>query len=99
MNVLALFPNDRLSIGEALLISLIAILIVFFVLLLIIAITSGISKIMKKIDHVTMINPRPENALLDEDEDAVVAALVATIDYHNETNEDARLVSIKRIDE
>ena len=31
------------------------------------------------------------------DEDMMAAALVATIDYHNETNEDVRVVSIKQI--
>lgn len=32
-----------------------------------------------------------------KDEDMMVAALVATIDYHNETNEDVRVVSVKQI--
>lgn len=32
-----------------------------------------------------------------KDDDMMAAALVATIDYHNETNEDVRVVSIKQI--
>lgn len=32
-----------------------------------------------------------------KDEDMMVAALIATIDYHNETNEDVRVVSVKQI--
>ncbi len=42
----------------------------------------------------------PKKALKVEDikdEDMMVAALIATIDYHNETNEDVRVVSIKQI--
>ena len=35
--------------------------------------------------------------LLEEDEDAVVASLVATIEYHNETKKDVHVVSIKEI--
>lgn len=31
------------------------------------------------------------------DEDMMVAALVATIDYHNETDEDVRVISVKQI--
>ena len=36
--------------------------------------------------------------LLETDKDAVVAALVATIEFNKETGKDAKLVSIKRID-
>ena len=37
--------------------------------------------------------------LLEEDEDAVVASLVATIEFNKETGKNARLKSIKRIDD
>ena len=53
---------------------------------------------MNKIDSKTKIMPRPENKLLETDEDAVVALLVATIDFEKETNKDSNLISIKRID-
>ena len=44
------------------------------------------------------ILPKEENKLLETDKDAVVAALVATIEFNKETGKDAKLVSIKRID-
>ena len=86
------------NIGQVLLISLIAILIVFTILGIIILICSGASKVIEISDKKSKILPRPENALLEEDEDAVVASLVATIEFHKETKQNARLVSIKRID-
>ena len=45
------------------------------------------------------ILPRKENAILASDEDAIVAALTAVIDFHKETKKDARIVSITRIEE
>ena len=97
MTVLALYPSE-IKIGEALLLSVIAILLVFLVLLFIILVTGGFSSAMNKIDSKTKIMPRPENKLLETDEDAVVALLVATIDFEKETNKDSNLISIKRID-
>lgn len=89
---------DSSKIGEVLLISLIAILIVFGILLIIITICSAFSKGIEIADKKTKILPREENALLEKDPDAVVASLVATIEFHREFKKDARLVSIKRID-
>ena len=48
---------------------------------------------------VDIINPKEENKILEEDEDAVVASLVATIEFNKETGKNARLKSIKRIDD
>ena len=42
--------------------------------------------------------PRKENAILNDDEDAVVAVLVATIEFHKQTGKDARVLSIKKVD-
>lgn len=84
---------------DAFIISLIAIILVFLVLTVIIFVASIFSTILIKVDNKKNINPRPENAILSEDEDAVVALLVATIDYKKETKKDARLVKISRIDE
>jgi len=91
--------SGKISVGDALLISLIAIVLVFLVLVIIILATSGISKGMEKVEAKTHILPKEENKLLNEDEDAVIAALVATIDYHKETGKNAKLISITRIDE
>lgn len=86
------------GIGDAALVSLFAILIVFTVLALIIGVTSGIQTGNDKINHLTKINAKEENKILDEDKDAVIATLVATIDYHREFNTDAEVVSVERID-
>lgn len=90
--------EEKLEITDALLVSLIAILIVFSVLLVIIIISSVFSKSFSIVDKKTKILPKEENKLLEEDEDAVVASLVATIEFYKETKKDARLKSIKRID-
>ena len=95
MKTLSLYPAD-INIGDSLLIALISIVLVFVVL--IILITGGFSKAMNAIDAKTNIMPRAENKILDEDQDAVVALLVATIEFENETHKDSNLISIKRID-
>ena len=51
------------------------------------------------INKKTNINPRIENKLLDEDEDAIVATIVASMDYYRETKKHAKLVSITREEE
>ena len=75
------------------------ILIVFFVLAIIIFITWVMQKGMEKIDAKTNILPREENKILSEDENAVVASLVATMEFYRETGKDVRIVSIKRIED
>lgn len=97
--VLAAFDkNTVLKFEETLLISALAVLFVFGILLVIIIVSSGFSKGLEIADKKTKILPREENKLLEEDEDAVVASLVATIEFHKETKQNARLKSIKRID-
>ncbi len=81
---------------DSLIISVISILIVFLVLITIIAIAGLFSKIIVSIDNKKKINPRIENKLLEEDEDAVAATIVASIDFYNETKKHAKLVSISR---
>ena len=99
MNFLAVFEDPNISVGEALLIALVAILIVFFVLAVIIFVTWLLQKSMEVIDAKTNILPKEENKILSEDENAVVAALVATMEFHRETGKDVRIVSIKRIED
>lgn len=89
---------SRDNIGQVLLISVIAIAIVFTILGIIILICSGASKCIEISEKKTKILPKPQNALLEEDEDAVVASLIATIEFHKQTKQNARLVSIERID-
>ena len=97
--MLRTFLSRDISVPESLLVSLLAILIVFGVLALIIGATSGIQAINDKINYATKINPSPENKILEEDKDAVVATLVATIDYQREFNTDVQVNSVELIDE
>ena len=100
MNVLAVWDNwENMNVGEALLVALIAIFIVFLVLSIIILFTFLLQKSMEVIDAKTNILPKEENKILSEDENAVVAALVATMEFYRETGKDVRIVSIKRIED
>ena len=100
MNVLAVWPsNEPVNVGNALLIAVIAIFIVFLVLSIIIFVTWLLQKSMEKINAKTNILPKEENKILSEDENAVVAALVATLEFHRETGKDVRIVLVKRIED
>ena len=90
---------ENIGVGDAFLIALIAIVIVFLVLTIIIFVTWLFQKGIEKVEAMTNILPREENKILQNDEDAVVAVLVATMDFHKEFKKDARVVSIKRIEE
>ena len=90
---------ESMGVGEALLVALIAIIIVFLVLTIIILITSLFQKGIEIVEKKTQIMPRKENEILNSDEDSVIAVLVATIEFHKETGKDARVVSIKRIED
>ena len=95
---LAVWDNwESINVGDAFLVALIAICIVFLVLAIIIFITWSMQKGMEKIDTMTNILPREENKILSEDENAVVATLIASIEFYRETGKEARVVSIKRI--
>ena len=97
--ILGVWPTTDISIGEAFLIALVAILIFFMVLAIIIFVTWSMQKGMEKIEAKTNIMPREENKILSEDENAVVAALVASMEFYRETGKEPRIVSIKRIED
>ena len=84
---------------DSLIAAVVSILIVFLVLVLIITIASLFSKVIMIVDNKTNIKPRKENKLLEDDEDAVVATIVASMDFYRETNKHARLVKITREEE
>ena len=90
---------ESMTIGEAFLVALIAIFIVFLVLGIIVFVTWSMQKGMEKIDAKTNILPREENKILAEDENAVTAALVASMEFYRETGKEPRIVSIKRIED
>ena len=97
---LAVWENwEAMNVGDAFLVALIAIVIVFLVLAIIIFITWSMQKGMEKIDASTNILPRDENKILSEDQNAVVAALVASMEFYRETGKEVRIVSIKRIED
>ena len=50
-------------------------------------------------DELEKINAREENKLLDEDPDAAVAVLVASIDFKKETGKDANVVSVTKLED
>jgi len=94
-----IYPEKGFNGLDALLVSVIAIVLVFLVLIIIILVAHGITLAGDKVESVMEIKPKPENKLLDEDPDAIVAALVATIDFNKETGKNAELISITKIDE
>lgn len=87
--------GNEFELVDSLIVALIATIIVFLVLIFIIWISSIFSKIIVSINSKKYINPRLENKILEEDEDAVVATIVASMDYYRETKKNARLVSIR----
>ncbi|MCQ2087284.1 MAG: hypothetical protein MJZ37_04330 [Bacilli bacterium] len=98
MLTFGVYPTENFGLLDALLISILAIVIVFAVLALIIGTTTGIQAANDKINYLTKINPQEENKILEEDKDAVVATLVATIDYNREFKTDCKVTSVERID-
>lgn len=95
-----------ISFLDAIIVTVICMLIVFLMLILIMGLVMLLKFVAPK--ETTKSNEQKNNVentkevkklkLEDiKDEDMMVAALVATIDYHNETNEDVRVVSIKQI--
>ena len=91
--------DKQIDIGTAALISVICLALVIAILIVIVIVSGLFSKGIIKVDSMENINPKPQNKILEEDEDAVAASVVATIDFYNEFKKDARLVSIEKIDE
>lgn len=95
---------SNLSIGQTLLIALVCIVIVFLMLALLWGIVSLFKFLPKpkekvKEDKKPQANDvKPALKIEDiKDEDMMVAALVASIEYRNEVKEDVRVVSIKEL--
>ena len=96
-----------ITLADAGIVAGVCIAIVFLMLILLCLIVSAFKYLPSKKEEKkeTVVKPQPvvsapQKAFTMEDikdEDMMVAALVATIDYHNETNEDVRVVSVKQI--
>ena len=105
--LLSLIDGNLRDLGQGGLVSILSIVLVFSILALIIAVTFFVEKGIEKYSLKTVSeskevvenkvqNEQKQNADL-SDEDAVVAALVASIDYRNEIKKDIKVVSIKEI--
>lgn len=100
MNTFAIWKNwEKMTVVDSLLVALICIVIVFFILALLIFITWIINKGIEKVVASTSILPKEENKILEEDKDAVVAVLAATIDFNKETGKNAEVISVTRIED
>ena len=94
-----------LKVTEGLLFSLVAIMIVFVILITLVLLVSLLSKFKFKEEKKAPVvakktSPVIKKLTIDDikDEDMMVAALIATAEFVEETKEkDARLVSIKQI--
>lgn len=96
-----------ITITESAIVSIVSIVVVFSMLALLWGIVALFKYLPSKKQPEKKAEPAkapvanaPQKAITIEDikdEDMMAAALVATIDYHNETNEDVRVVSIKQI--
>ncbi|HAS56298.1 MAG TPA: hypothetical protein DEF61_00710 [Firmicutes bacterium] len=81
--------------GDALLLSLLCILMVFVVLVV-------ITLIMEGLNHISALDEKELVAMKDGtkvDNDMMAAILVASIDYRKEKKEDFKVISCKCIDE
>lgn len=96
--------EDKLGFGKALLVSLIAIVLVFLVLCAIIGAVKLMQYIYDKLGKkeqaqvasAPVAQAAPKKVEI-TDEDMMVAALIATIDYTSETKKDVKVKSIRRI--
>ena len=106
-NLLVLSQYKDINIAEASLVALVCILIVFMMLALLWGIVAMFKYVTpkekaksatEKVAQAPVVAPKKAFTMEDiKDEEMMVAALVATIDYHNEIKEDVRVVSVKQI--
>ena len=100
--------NEKVSLIESLSITAICVLIVFSMLILLALVVAAfewfkpkkkapVQEVVKDVAPVQYAQPSSLKLEDIKDEDMMVAALVATIDYHEETKQDVRVVSIKQI--
>lgn len=101
-----LTQNENISFLEGLSVTATCVLIVFAMLIILalaVALFQFIKGGDKKVEEaptpvVSAPQPKPSLKLEDiKDDDMMAAALVATIDYYEETKQDVRVVSIKQI--
>lgn len=104
-NILAILDGTQRSFKEGAIVCLVAVLIVFSVLLLIIAISSLVSKLIERFakeEAKPVLQSKPvvnnNSVAIDiNDEDMMAAILVATIDYRNEVKEDVKVINVREV--
>lgn len=101
-----LLDGNKKLLGEGALAAASTLILVFLILAVIVVVTYYIGKAVNKAldKKQTPVNNEPattpvsaKNPLNLDDEDAVVAALVASIDFRNQIKKDVKVVSIKEI--
>lgn len=90
----SILDGKNTSLGEGAILALVAIVLVFLILGIIILITAGVNKLVSKFEKKA---ESKDTKLLETDNDAMVASLVASIDYQNETKKDVKVVNVKEI--
>lgn len=105
-NILAIMDGSKkYDFGNGAIVCLVAILIVFSVLLVIIAASALVSKLIERFvkeeaKPVLENSPTVHNdsiAIDINDEDMMAAILVATIDYRNEVKEDVKVINVREV--
>ena len=95
-----------ITIGQSLLYSIVAIAGVFLILLIIVLCVNILSLIKYRDTNETKAEAKAQAvsqpssvdpALVEADDDMMAAVLVASIDFYNETKQNARWVSVKQI--
>lgn len=105
-NILAIMDGSKkYDFGNGAIVCLVAIIIVFSVLLVIIAASALVSKLIERFvkeeaKPVLENSPTVHNnsvAIDINDEDMMAAILVATIDYRNEVKEDVKVINVREV--
>ena len=106
--LLSLINGNEQGLGDGALVSIASIVLVFLILAIIIGIAFASGKMIEKIadgkanetqnvnDNVKKEISQPAKLVV-TDEDAVVATLVASIDYRNQIKKDIKVISVKEI--
>ena len=100
MNIL----GHSIGLGDAAVYSLVAIVSVFVILIILIGIAYLVFKLLDLFDSRKKKNVESKNieeknntSVEIDDEDKMVAVLVASIDYRNEIKKDVKVVSVKEL--
>lgn len=112
MNLISLLvdKNEKMDVGTGALYSLVAILMVFAILLIFIAMTTLVFKLVsifeehkkasvpsKKEEIKSNTSQVKNEKVVITDDDMMAAVLIATIDYRNEVKKDVKVISVKEL--